>query len=280
MVKSARPISPVMDATLAPRRCSPAPPTASKGRKMSICFECESRDCVCSYQGRKISRCFECERQDCVCSCPSNESLSITSEDELPQGGLRESKEGNLSFISADEEEEGDGGSSPSLPPSAVHGADQMLQDESDILRPPHPNCRQTGFQIDRFDRQVNVADYRPMESNVSCPDLCVFSVYSAQQVTIAPQEVAEVSTNIILHPEHAALEQHPAVFNFCPLGLESKNTTLAVKACQMTGGALYTGHQTSKRLCIRMLNPGSFAPLSFPKSTMLGVLEIYYTRY
>ena len=277
MVRSARPISPVMDTTLAPQTSSPVAPTPSKGRKMSICFECESRDCICGYQGRNAARCFECERWDCVCSCPSNESLSITSEDDLPPGGLRESKQGNLSFISADEEEQVVNGSSP---PSATHEGDQMLEGESHILPPPHPSCRQTGFQIDRFDRQVNVADYRPMESNVSCPDLCVFSVYSAQQVTIAPQEVAEVQTNIIIHPEHAALEQHPALFNFCPLGLESKNTTLAVKACQMTGGAIYTGHQTSKRLCIRMLNPGSFAPLSFPKSTMLGVLEIYYTRY
>ena len=250
---------------------------------MAICFECESRDCVCGYQGRNCASCFDCERRDCVCEKDSNESISITSEDDLQSGGLAPSKEpANLSFISADEEEGLEGAASSSthfLPPS-MQGSGGRSERATPPLRTGHVNEQGGHFEVVKCDRELNVGDFRPRENDVSRPDLTVFSVYSAKQVTIGTQETLEVPTNVIFHPEFAPLEQHPALFNFCPLTFESKNTTLAVKACQITGGAIYIGHQTSKRLCVLIQNPGSFTPISFPKDTMLGVLEIYYTRY
>ena len=230
-----------------------------------------------------MSLCFECERRDCVCSQPTDESLSITSEDDLPQGGVFKTQERDLSFISGDESEaENDLGSSGLLPPPAKDQSSHPPTSQRELLFPPPPSHQDTRSAdcSDPLEKEVKVSDFRPEGAESSYADLSVFSVYSAQDESIAPQEVRSVCTNILLSPELNALEQHPAIFNFCPMGLDAKNTSLAVKACQIMGGAIYIGHQTTKRLKVHVLNPGSFAPLAFPKDTLLGVLEVYFARY
>ena len=88
----------------------------------------------------------------------------------------------------------------------------------------------------------------------------------------------------VVLHPEALSVLNmgipHTAQFNFCPLGPDAKNTSLAARACQIVGGPIYVGHRITKRLKILISNPGSFAPIFLPSGTLVGVMEIFYTRY
>ena len=159
MVKSARVISPPPPTSLSSRRFSPPPyPLPSKGRKMSLCFECERRDCVCSQ--------------------PTDESLSITSEDDLPQGGVFKTQERDLSFISGDESEaENDLGSSGLLPPPAKDQSSHPPTSQRELLFPPPPSHQDTRSAdcSDPLEKEVKVSDFRPQGAQSSYADLSVW---------------------------------------------------------------------------------------------------------
>lgn len=227
--------------------------------------------------------CFECERQVCICERNSQESISICSEDEVHSSTHKE--EADLSFISAD-------GSGPDVARQRNHAVQflppppadvsELYEPVEEVVTPPR-HC--AGSQeVKEGDRQINVGEYRRLQDGVVMPDLIVFSVSSAEDVTVGPQKSVELNTNVVLHPEALSVLNmgipHTAQFNFCPLGPDAKNTSLAARACQIVGGPIYVGHRITKRLKILISNPGSFAPIFLPSGTLVGVMEIFYTRY
>ena len=268
MTKSARVISPFSEESngnLTPpsQRNSPSWPAPSKGRKMGICFECE--------------------RQTCICEKNSQDSISICSEDEVHSS--THNQETDLSFISGD-------GSGPDIARQRSHATQFLPPPPADVSDPYEPveevvtparHC--AGRQeVREGDRQINIGEYRRFEDGVVMPDLIVFSVSSAEDVTVGPQKSVELNTNLVLHPEPPSVLNldipRTAQFNFCPLGPDAKNTSLAARACQIVGGPIFVGHRLTKRLKILISNPGSFAPIFLPTGTLLGVMEIFYTRY
>ena len=267
MTKTARPISPFSEASagkLTPNslRTSPSWPTASKGRKMAICFECE--------------------RSNCICERSSQHSVTLCSEDDIRPSFQEE--EADLSFISAD-------GSGPDI---VCHGslAAQFIPpprediagscEEAEVFAPPADSDPAQDSR--EGDRRISVGDYRRCQDGAAMPDLCVFSVCTSEDVTIPPLKSAELDTNIIIHPEPLSVQKlgslPSAQFNFCPLGPDAKNASLAARACQIVGGPIYVGTPTSKRLRILISNPGSYAPIFLPCGSLVGVMEIFHTRY
>lgn len=269
MTRSARAISPLAafsggDLTPNSGRKSPAWPIPSKGTKMGICFDCE----------RKI----------CICEKNSQDSISLCSEDDI-QSNIR-GQEADLSFISADGDIEDVGSEeSPATqllpPPPPEVGGQHAVTEEPTHLPPYRYGCTQ---EFKEGDRQVNVGDFRRITDNSTLADLSVFSVSSAEDVTIGAQKSVQCDTNVILNPESFSVLNlgipNTAQFNFCPLGPDAKNTSLAVRACQIVGGPIYAGHRSSKRLRIQISNPGSFVPIFIPSGTMVGVMEVFHTRY
>ena len=224
-----------------------------------------------SSKGRMMGLCWECERTSCICGYGSDDSVSLCSEDDVP----REQEEGgaNLSLISeppcATSAASGSEATPSQTQPAFNSDSHQLWEGQS------HENEVKAALP----DKNVFVSDFYIHDPTSSTPDLAVYSVSATRDIIVDPQCSVTAETDVVIYGNPIQAPSK-ALFNFCPLLQNSPASVHGTRVATIAGGGVYVGHKGPKRLQVSVTNPGGFCKIFIPKTSTLGVLEIYNHRY